>query len=116
MNTDPILLICVCVSALSFIFYGWGCLYSPRIKLEFRRYKLDRYRQLVGGLQLTGSVGLILGLWSPLVGTMAAMGLATLMAMGVWVRICLRDTIFQSLPAAFYLVLNAYLVAVFMQA
>lgn len=116
IETQPLFLICLAVSAISFVFYGWGCLRSSRIELEFRRYRLERYRKLVGSLQLIGSSGLIGGLWLPLLGATAAIGLSTLMALGLMVRRGLRDTIVQMLPAALYLFLNAYLAFYYLKA
>lgn len=109
IESSPLFLLCLLFSSLSFIVYGWSCLRSVRIELEFRRYRLERYRKLVGSLQLIGSIGLIGGLWLPPLGTAAALGLGALMAMGLMVRLRLRDTVIQMLPAALYLILNAYL-------
>ena len=106
---------CLALSAASFIYYGGCCLVSPRIKLEFRRYKLDRYRHLVGALQLIGSSGLIGGIWLPELGAAAALGLAVLMALGLLVRGRLHDTVLQMLPAWMYLAINAYLVVAFLR-
>lgn len=107
---------CLLFSSLSFIFYGWSCLRSARIELEFRRYRLERYRKLVGSLQLIGSIGLIGGLWLPPLGTAAALGLGVLMVMGLMVRLRLHDTVVQMLPAALYLFLNAYLAFYYLKA
>ena len=35
-------------SSLSFLFFGLGCLTSPRLKEEFIRYRLPQYRKLTG--------------------------------------------------------------------
>jgi len=109
IEASPLLLLCVLISSMSFVFYGWGCITSARIKLEFRRYRLERYRRLVGLLQLTGSAGLIAGLWIAPLGAAAALGLVLLMAMGLVVRKRLRDAVIQMVPAGGYLILNAYL-------
>ena len=77
--------------------------------LEFDRYKLTGWRLAVGLLQLLASTGLLIGLSQPLVGRAAAAGLAAMMFTGIFVRIKIRDTAIQMLPALFYLLLNAYL-------
>lgn len=109
IETDPIFLISLIITSVSFIFYGLSCLFSNRIVAEFERYKLQRFRHLVGSLQIAGSLGLVGGLWFPELGTAAAIGLGVLMAMGLMVRHRLNDTMIQMLPAAAYLVLNSYL-------
>lgn len=116
IETSTLFLLCLLFSSLSFIFYGWGCLRSVRVELEFRRYQLERYRKLVGTLQLIASIGLIGGLWLPALGAAAAIGLSVLMAMGLMVRLRLRDSVVQMLPAAMYLLLNAYLAFYFLKA
>ncbi|MEM9020363.1 MAG: DoxX family protein [Planctomycetota bacterium] len=109
ITADPLFLTCLIISSASFIFYGLSCLLSGRIAAEFERYKLQRFRNLVGSLQIVGSLGLIGGLWVSELGAAAALGLAVLMAMGVVVRLRLNDTAIQMLPAGAYLVLNSYL-------
>ena len=45
----------------------------------------------------------------PWVGQLSAGGLAVMMLCGVGVRIKIKDTVAQTLPAFSYMVLNAYL-------
>ncbi|MDC0550207.1 DoxX family protein [bacterium] len=67
------------------------------------------FRKLVGILQLLGSIGLIVGFLIPWVGQSASSGLALLMLGGVGVRLKIKDSVLQTLPAIAYLVLSAYL-------
>jgi len=113
MSWTPIFFACLAFSCLSFIYYGLGCLFAKRIRLEFERYELARFRNLVGGLQITGSLGLIGGLWLPLLGCAAASGLAILMLLGLIVRKRLRDKVIQMVPAGGYLVVNTVLAVSF---
>ncbi len=76
---------------------------------EYARYGLTRFRNLVGGLQLLGAVGLLVGLHQPWAGLMGSGGLALLMMLGVGVRIKIKDSLLQTLPAFAYMILNAYL-------
>lgn len=116
IKTNPFFVSVLIFSAVSFLFYGWGCLYSARIRLEFDRYRLANLRPLVGCLQLAGSAGLVGGLWFAVLGAGAAAGLAVLMLMGFVVRLRLKDTAIQMSPALIYLLLNAYLAVAFLQA
>ncbi len=97
------------LSAISFLVFGSSCFFSAYMRREFARYGLARQRPLVGALQLAGATGLLVGLEFSWIGKIAAGGLAVLMLLGVGVRIKIRDTLPQIVPAFFYLLLNAYL-------
>jgi hypothetical protein len=99
----------VWVSALSFLFFGVGCFISGYMRSEFTRYRLSGQRQLVGALQLMGAAGLLVGIEYPVIGQVAAAGLTLLMLLGVCVRIRIRDSVLQTTPALFYMLLNGYL-------
>lgn len=96
-------------SALSFLFFGFSCLYAPFLKLEFKRYGLVNYRRLTGFLQLLGALALVLGFYYKPLALAGSIGLSILMFMGLAVRIKIKDSIRKSLPAAFYAVLNLLL-------
>jgi uncharacterized membrane protein YphA (DoxX/SURF4 family) len=96
-------------SAASFLGYGSTCLASAHMKREFARYGLPGQRVLVGILQLAAALGLLAGFMEPWIGRAAAGGLALMMLVGVLVRIRIKDTLLQTSPAFFYLVLDAYL-------
>ena len=76
---------------------------------EYVRYGVPQLRPLVGCLQIAGALGLLAGLALPLVGQFAAAGLTLLMFFGVRLRIRIKDSFVQMLPAIFYFALNAYL-------
>lgn len=97
-------------SGISFLFFGTGCLVSPRMKNEFIRYGYDGQRVLTGWLQLLGALGLLLGYgWSPFLALFSATGLCLMMVFGFGVRLKIRDSLLASSPAFFYAVLNGYL-------
>ena len=79
------------------------------MKQEFLRYRLGSQRVLVGILQWCAGIGLLAGMSQPWMGQTAAGGLAMMMMVAVVVRIQIKDTLLQTIPALFYLVLNAYL-------
>ena len=79
------------------------------MKREFDRYGLGSQRTLVGGLQMCAAIGLLAGLSQPWMGRSAAAGLALMMLVAVSVRIRIKDTLLQTIPALIYLALNAYL-------
>lgn len=95
--------------ALSFFVYGWCCLYTERMVAEFKRYRLSHFRRLTGILQLLGAAGLLVGLFVPWIGGMAAAGLSLQMACGLGARISIKDTWLQCLPAIFYMLLCGWI-------
>jgi uncharacterized membrane protein YkgB len=104
LNTTLILF-----SAISFTVYGSACLFSAGMKREFERYHLGSQRTLVGLLQLCAAIGLMGGLSQPWMGRAASAGLAVMMIVAVGVRIKIKDTLLQTIPALLYMALNAYL-------
>lgn len=101
--------------AVSFIGYGVSCLASDRMAREFERFRLARYRVLTGALQLMGAVGLLAGFHFPLIGTLAAGGLALQMLVGFCVRLKIGDRFLLAVPALVYMVLCAWLCARFLR-
>ena len=96
-------------TSLSFFAYGANCLFAGRMQAEFERYGLPRFRALTGLLEVIGALGLLFGLYVPVIGFIAAFGLALLMLMGFGVRLRIRDTVLQMLPAVLYFFLSIYL-------
>ena len=102
--------ILVAVSAAAFLFYGLACLFSPKLVAEFERYRLAKFRVLVGSLEVAGALGLIIGWWFPLMQTAAAAGLFALMLCGLWARWRIRDPWYAMLPAFVLAVVNLAIV------
>jgi len=102
-------------SALSFLVYGTGCLFSGYMVLEFNRYGFAKYRIVTGLLQLLGAAGLLVGFIIPLIGAIAAGGFALQMFFAVGIRLKIGDGVLRTSPALFYLVLNAVLVLLYLR-
>jgi len=98
------------LSIISFAWYGLGCFFSAPMIADFARYGPSRLRVLTGGLQVAGSLGLLLGyVYQPL-RLLAAGGLAAMMFAAILVRLKIRDPLRASIPAFLYLCLNLFLV------
>ncbi|MDT0538849.1 DoxX family protein [Croceitalea sp. P059] len=93
-------------SGLSFLVFGFSCLFSPYMVAEFKRYGLITYRRLNGYLQVIGGLGLFLSFYKPLIGIIASLGLAVLMLLGFLVRLKIKDGFIKSFPAFFYMIIN----------
>jgi hypothetical protein len=96
-------------SAISFLGYGVGCFTSRHLQKEFVRFGLSSLRQLIGLLQICGTLGLLAGFRFPLLGQAAAGSLALMMLLAILVRIKIHDGFLKTTPAVLYFVVNAYL-------
>lgn len=99
----------VILSSFSFLFYGVSYFISPHMKNEFKRFKLEKLGLLTIVLEILGALGLLIGLWYKPLLLLSSGGLALLMFLGVIVRIKLKDSLWISLPAVFYMGLNVYI-------
>lgn len=101
-------------TSVSLFAYGISCLCSGYMVKEFERYGLPQFRQWVGVLEICGASGLLVGLYIPLIGLLAASGLTLLLLCGFGVRVIIKDGILKSLPALSYSLINFYLAIVFL--
>jgi hypothetical protein len=98
------------VSIVSFGFYGISCFLSDRMRLEFERYKVPQMRQLTGGLQIAGALGIVAGYWFRPILALSAGGLMLMMVYAVITRFKIRDPLYAAIPAFSLALLNAYIV------
>lgn len=99
----------VLLSSLSFLWYGIAYFISPTIKNEFKRFGLEKFGILTAVLEICGAVGLLIGLMVHSLLLISSGGLALLMLLGVVARINVKDSLWVSLPALFFMVLNAFI-------
>ena len=101
--------ICVLISSFSFFAYTIYYFKSSKMEMEFKRFGLEKFGLIIIALQFLGATGLLVGLlFNPLL-IISSLGLALLMLAGFLVRLKLKDGILVSLPALFYMSLNAYI-------
>ncbi len=101
--------ILILISAIAFLYYGLTFFTNSGMKEEFARYNLDKFRNLIGCLQLLGGIGLLIGLiWHPAL-TISSGGLALLMLIGFGVRVKMKDGFLESLPSFTFMILNGYI-------
>ena len=91
------------------MFYGIAYFRSAEMKSEFKRFGLEKAGTLTAVLELLGSFGLLIGLMFPFILLVSAGGLAILMLLGVIVRLKIKDSILVTLPAFFFMIVNAYI-------
>lgn len=77
---------------------------------EFIRYGLSRFRILTGCLEFLGGVGLAVGFYySDIIYLISSGGLTVLMLLGSGVRIKIKDSLLQTLPALSLFLINGFL-------
>lgn len=101
--------ICILISSLSFYAYVVSYFLSPHMKNEFKRFNLEKLGLLTIILEFLGATGLLVGLKFNLVLTISSLGLGLLMMLGFIVRMKLKDSIWVSLPALLFMILNLYI-------
>ena len=101
--------ILILISSLSFLAYGINWFVSPHMKSEFKRFGLEKFGLLTVVLEIGGALGLLVGLYLNSILIVSSGGLALLMLLGVLVRLKIKDSLWVSLPALFYLLLNSYI-------
>ena len=79
------------------------------MKCEFKRFGLEKFGLLTAVLEIGGAFGLLAGLIINSILLISSGGLALLMFLGFLVRLRVKDSLWVSLPALFYLVLNSYI-------
>ena len=101
--------IMVILSSLSFLFYGAHCLKSSHMEQEFRRYGLEKFRILTGTLEILGGLGLLIGLAYKPILQLSSLGLAFMMLLALIVRLKIKDSLIQILPALILLLVNIFI-------
>jgi hypothetical protein len=101
--------ILILFSSLSFFAYSLSYFLHPHMKSEFRRFNLEKVGLLAVVLQLLGASGLIVGLRINPILIISSGGLATLMLLGLVVRVRLKDSLVVSIPALVLCVVNGYI-------
>ena len=97
------------MSGFAFIGYGYLCLCTDHMKIEFQRYGLNQYRRITGVFELLGGIGSLVGLGVPVIHQISTLGLCVLMLLGLTVRIKIKDPFLALLPAILLACVNAYL-------
>ena len=97
------------ISSFSFFAYAFSYFRTPQMKKEFKRFGLEKIGLTTVLLEIIGALGLLVGLKFYFFLMISSLGLALLMLAGLIVRIKLKDSIWISLPAFFYMILNTYI-------
>ncbi|PHX72600.1 MAG: hypothetical protein CK548_03825 [Opitutia bacterium] len=102
-------LFCILFSSLSFFAYVAAYFIDPKMKQEFKRFKMEKLGIVIIIFEFLGALGLLLGLKYDLFLSLSSLGLGLTMFCGVLVRLLLKDSLWIIAPALFYMVLNFYI-------
>ena len=95
-------------SALSFLFYGISSFYSRRLISEYERWGYNKLRIIIAILQILASFGLIIGAYYlPFLLSIVSFSLTIMMLVAVFARIKIKDSIANTIPAIFYVIINS---------
>jgi hypothetical protein len=105
MDIDDVIIF---FSALSFLFYGVNSFYSKRLISEYERWGYNKLRVIISVLQILASFGLIIGAYYiPFLLTIVSFSLTIMMLVAVFARIKIKDSIANTIPAIFYVIINS---------
>ena len=85
------------------------------MKKEFVRYRMARFRKIVGGSQILAVIALSLGAVIPLFSIVGSFALCVMMVGAIGVRAHIKDRLIVALPAIFYFILSAILFGALMK-
>jgi hypothetical protein len=104
-----ILLTAQLLSFSAFLFYGYVCVFTDKLVPEFERYGLSHMRVLTGCLEILGALGVLCGICCSIIGILASLGLALMMLCAIYVRIKIRDSLLETLPAIILFFVNVFI-------
>ena len=110
ISETPASLVMLLVTALGFLLYGFQVFLSPFTKGEFKRFGMNVVqRNTTGIIQILGAIALVIGIYYPTLGLLAAFGFTIMMCSALFVRIKLKDSLRVSLPALILLLSSMWL-------
>lgn len=110
MNLSSIDLVLISIDALAFGYFGLAWFFSPLVKAEFIRLRINRLGGFVAGIEVAGALGAFLEIWSKGLLLFSCSGLTILMLLGLFVRARTEDKWYRYLPALALLFLNLVIV------
>ena len=98
--------ILIYISAISFFYYSINSIFLNRLKLEFERWGYEKYRYIIAISQFITSIGLLIGIYYPLLISIMSFLLLVMMVGAISVRLKIKDKFLEIFPAFFYAILN----------
>jgi len=102
--------IIIIFTAISFIIYGLSSFKSKRMASEYKRWGFGKSRSIIGFFQLLGGLGLLLGFTYQSILLTSSIGIAVMMFFAIIVRLKIKDSLIEILPALTYLLLASIII------
>tara|TARA_B100000963_G_scaffold321973_1_gene305692 strand:- start:308 stop:649 length:342 start_codon:yes stop_codon:yes gene_type:complete len=96
----------ILVSAFSFLYFASRSILSKKMIDEYHRWGFKDLRITISLLQFLSALGLIFGIFKLELLLLSSFSLTAMMFGAVVVRIKINDSLLDTLPAIFYLLLN----------
>ena len=101
--------------SISFIFYSLNSIFSKKMKDEFTRWGFHNYRILISFTQLLCSFFLLLSFYYPFLVIYCSSIFFIMMLGAIFVRIRIKDSFLDTLPALLYFFLNTIIIYIELQ-
>ena len=101
--------------SFSFLFYALHALFSQKMKDEFSRWGVQKYRILISCIQLSSGFSLLLSFFYPFLVIYCSSIFFIMMLGAIFVRIRIKDSFLDTLPALLYFFLNAIILYIELQ-
>lgn len=101
--------------SISFIFYSLDSIFSKKMKDEFRRWGFDKFRILISLIQLFSGITLLMSFFYPFLVIYCSLIFFVMMTGAIFVRIRIKDSFLDTLPALLYFILNAIIIYIELQ-
>ena len=96
--------------SFSFLFYALYAIFSKKMKAEFSRWGFQKYRILISCIQFSSGFSLLLSFFYPFLVIYCSSIFFIMMLGAFFVRIRIKDSFLDTLPALLYLFLNAIII------
>ena len=101
--------------SFSFLFYALHALFSQKMKDEFSRWGVQKYRILISCVQLLSGFSLLLSFFYPFLVIYCSSIFLIMMMGAIFVRIRVKDSFLDTLPALLYFFLNTIIIYIELQ-
>ena len=101
--------------SFSFLFYALHALFSQKMKDEFSRWGVQKYRVLISCVQLLSGFSLLLSFFYPFLVIYCSSIFFIMMLGAIFVRIRIKDSFLDTLPALLYFFLNTIIIYIELQ-
>ena len=101
--------------SISFIYYSLNSIFSKKMKDEFGRWGFHKFRIFISVVQLFSGIFLLMSFFYPFFIIYCSSIFFFMMMGAIFVRIRVKDSFLDTLPALIYFILNAIIIYIELQ-